>query len=898
MWNKLRHLHRLNFDIILLQETKLADRDTNDDLIYRWKQTSDGEAYTEPAASSQCGGVAILLSAYACTALPDREILPSHHDPHRYMVMRATLGNEPIYIHTLYAPVHRDARPTFFNNLPTHHGQGSHLIGGDFNCVMDLQLDTTGDRNIAGAGTVELRNWLSTMNAIDPWRNQHGNKIEMTSPSGSSRIDMILLSGRFANNYTAHHAVRTIGSDHLCPVISTTSSSITTHGGHWQLPIWLSSEAANTIKPTLEKLASQTSHHAYPEIYSKAMQQITGQCQALHKRILRWRKDKIERARLRWVRAHLRAVASPTPELLDDAETTRQTWIKLVRDKQEMNRHREFDKHFEKAERCSAFFLRRPRAKRATIIPGVATANGSVSHDPEIIQTEHRQFWSNLYSRDANGSETAPTDEDIDALLPSVPTAITERVRDTLDRPLSEDDIVTQIQHLPTNKAAGADGLRAELFKQTPKLWAKVLYPILETQLHATERIPPSLRESIIILLHKKGSTFLTRNYRPIALLNISAKILSGIYNNRLRNILTDIVPPEQTGFIPRRSISENIILIQDAINYCKRHHPDAVILSLDFEKAYDRVQWRVMKAILTKLGFGPRWMTIIAAIYRDRSARLSINGKLSPTFEIQRGVFQGDPLSPALFILQCTPLYTDINNARADNAIPFPDGTTSPAASYYADDTNLISKSPECAVRLYDIAMRFCNRSGAKLHPDKCVAIPTGPAASHLPNGIRILGPSESTTILGIPMGLAATRTQQIEKVTTTMLEKCAKWFHVGRTVEGRVTIARSIILATIWYVLGVLPTREKEAKRIQQLINNYINRKDSFEWEGSQVRGNMSASWYYLPHKEGGWGLTQVLHSLRTRKLALIRSFMAEKKKGQQNHGILLSTKCSWNI
>ena len=333
MWTKLRHLHRMRCDIILLQETKLTDPDTNDDLIYRWKQISDGDAYTGPAVSSQSGGVAILLSAYTCALLPDREILPIQNESHRYMVMRATLGNEPIYIHTIYAPVHREDRPAFFNNLPTPPNPGSHIVGGDLNCVMDIQLDTTGDRNIAGAGTVELRNWLATLNAIDPWRNQHADMKEMTSPSGLSRIDMIFLSGQFTNNYSSHHAARTIGSDHLCPITSTTSSTITTKGGHWQLPTWLSKEASNTIKPTLERLASHTTHPEYPELYSKAMKQITGQCQALHKRIIRLRKDKIERARLRWMRAHMRAIASPTTELIEDAEAARQVWIEEVKKK-------------------------------------------------------------------------------------------------------------------------------------------------------------------------------------------------------------------------------------------------------------------------------------------------------------------------------------------------------------------------------------------------------------------------------------------------------------------------------------------------------------------------------------------------------------------------------------
>ena len=113
MWSKLRQLHRQRHDIILLQETKLKDDDANDDLCYRWKQTSNGEAYTTPACSAQSGGVAILLSAYACTILTDRNLIPISRDDHRHILLRAKLLDQQVYLHSIYAPVHRADRPPF-----------------------------------------------------------------------------------------------------------------------------------------------------------------------------------------------------------------------------------------------------------------------------------------------------------------------------------------------------------------------------------------------------------------------------------------------------------------------------------------------------------------------------------------------------------------------------------------------------------------------------------------------------------------------------------------------------------------------------------------------------------------------------------------------------------------
>ena len=835
MWTKLRTLHKQKHDIILLQETKLMQDDLNDDLAYRWQQISEGVAYPAPAASSQAGGVAILLSANACQLLTDRKLVPTHPHQHRHIILQASLNQHTVFIHSIYAPVHRSDRPSFFTNLTTPPTQGSHIIAGDFNCVLDPQLDTEGDQSLATCGTEELTSWISSIGAIDAWRTIQDNKKEYTSPSGLARIDLIFISGIFTDNYTSQHAPRTIGSDHLCPKLTTASSENSYKGGHWQLPDWLARTAAQRITPTLKRLARQTDNADYPVLFTNAMRTISSHCQALHKQILRWRKAKIDHAKLRWIRAHMTATSSPTAELIQDAERARRIWIAEIEENSRQKRIWAFEKHFAEAERCSRFFLNRPKPNHTKIIPGIKNSEGIVQNDPEAIHTAHISYWKKLYSKSSGNTEPPPSQSNIDALtniqLPRIP----DNLRLALEEDISEEDIVTQIKRLPKRKAAGTDGLKAELFQHAPKLWAKILRPIFQSAINNTdEPLPKPFRESIIILLYKKGCPMRPENYRPIALLNVIAKIMSGIHCERLRPALESVIPNEQTGFVPKRSITENIIFLHDAMFYAQRHHPSAIILALDFAKAYDRVQRSVMIAILQKMAFGKKWINLISNMYKNRHAQLSINGELTDPFPIERGVLQGDPLSPALFILQCTPLYAKLHEARNSHGIPIPNDRPAPVATFYADDTNLVARSPESAVHLFNIAVWFCSNSGAKLHPDKCIGIPAGPAPLTLPNGIKLLGPSEHTTILGIPMGTAISRQQQVGQVITKMMMKCRKWAHIGRTIEGRITIVRSIILSTIWYVMAAIPTSPNETNKIQATINNFINKKDELEWGG----------------------------------------------------------------
>ena len=284
------------------------------------------------------------------------------------------------------------------------------------------------------------------------------------------------------------------------------------------------------------------------------------------------------------------------------------------------------------------------------------------------------------------------------------------------------------------------------------------------------------------------------------------------------------------------------------------------------------------MKAVIEKLNFGPKWRDIINTIYTQRSASLSINGTLSTPFPIERGVLQGDPLSPSLFVIQCSPLYAELEKLKPTHGIPLPDSNTAPVATYYADDTNLIARSPASAVALYDTAKRFCENSGAKIHPNKCTAIPTGPAPPHLSNKIRVLNPTEDTTILGVPMGMSVTRQQQTQRVYAKMISRCIGMQHIGRTIQGRITVANAMILSTLWYVLGALPTSTSESKKIQNTIYSFLNGREDYEWGGTTARGNIARQWFHRRKNEGGWNMAPVLRTLRTRKLSLLRSFMVD--------------------
>eukprot|EP00966_Prymnesium_polylepis_P292238 6748874-Prymnesium_polylepis.1 len=222
-----------------------------------------------------------------------------------------------------------------------------------------------------------------------------------------------------------------------------------------------------------------------------------------------------------------------------------------------------------------------------------------------------------------------------------------------LEGVITEKEVRQQIRKLARGKACGPDGIAAEFYRIHENLIAGFLTATLN-EMHEEGELTPSMKQGNIILLHKKKYPYDIRSYRPITLLNTDYKILTKILVSRFKRVINQLIDKTQTGFVPKRHITENTLLCRLIQSYLDETDEAGLMLFLDLEKAFDRVSHEYLYEAVKAAGVGTdmlRWIEILYNPASPMQRTTQINGHKSIYFPIRSGVAQGCPLSAILFL-------------------------------------------------------------------------------------------------------------------------------------------------------------------------------------------------------------------------------------------------------
>lgn len=228
-------------------------------------------------------------------------------------------------------------------------------------------------------------------------------------------------------------------------------------------------------------------------------------------------------------------------------------------------------------------------------------------------------------------------------------SAIIEDQNSSLMKLITKGEVRRALFVLGGDKAPGLDGFPAFFFQ---KLWDIVgddIRGVLEES-RCGGFILKDFNNTFISLIPKKGVCLCFEDFRPIALCNTIYKVISKVIANRLKPLLNFIISPEQSGFAPNRSIYEGISVAHEAMVWTAK--VEKMMIKLDIKKAYDHVNYNFQIDVLKKIGFYEAWLKWIGGCINSPRISVLVNGSPQGFFETARGLRQGDPISPFLFII------------------------------------------------------------------------------------------------------------------------------------------------------------------------------------------------------------------------------------------------------
>ncbi|KAL0411141.1 UNVERIFIED_CONTAM: putative mitochondrial protein [Sesamum latifolium] len=482
------------------------------------------------------------------------------------------------------------------------------------------------------------------------------------------------------------------------------------------------------------------------------------------------------------------------------------------------------------------------------------------AHGNWLEEVEDIQGWIKTYFRGVFRSGN-PSEEDMEAGTTALSPRVTEEMGDELLQPFSEEEVTNALFHMAPLKSPGPDGMPSIFFH---KHWYILKNDIIKCTLSILNNLEMmhDINHTSIVLIPKCNNAENLSQFRPISLCNVSYKVASKALANRIKPLLDKIISPTQAAFVLGRLISDNVLLAYEINHFLhsrRKSRNGHAIIKLDISKAYDKIEWSFLKRVLLKLGFPEKIINLILLCVSSVSYSFILSGRKFGHIIPQRGLRQGDPLSPYLFLL-CTEAFSSlIHRAKTSGRLKGVNiSRHAPSISHllFADDTFICCQSSHAAmVCIKEILECYGRASGQEVNLQKSTAVFSrniqAEQQENLSAILEIQCEEKHDKYLGLPSIVGKSKRAIFNCIRDRVWSRIQGWNDKILSQAGKSILIKSVLQAIPTYAMACFRLPYTLINEIQSMIADYL-------WHHRDERKIHWIAWRKLctQKKHGGLG------------------------------------------
>lgn len=625
----MEELKLFNCDIIGLSETKMKQTEH-----FTWKETGHEIILGSKVEGKNIGGVGFIISKKYRKMVKEVKIV----SPRLATLKMELRDGRNLSIIQVYAPTGKagdEEIETFYNelkNVITECGSGNKVVIGDFNATIGKGLDKeryigkqyNGERNDAGERMADFCEEHGLYVGNTYFEKNPERRWTWMSPNGRDKteIDYILCTNKkmmlnvevmtkvkFPSDHRLVRAKITIGEKlkHITRR-STNIKKITTAENIYQAAITGTSwEYSNNATEDFEMFTNQINQckKAAEVKNNHNSRRITNETKLLL--------------------AERRELQKDRTKLVQFAVTSKLCRMKMIED---IKRYRSEKMKTTMETGRSVKKLKVEMSQKRQVMDALKDQDGTKHTTKHCIEGIIKKFYTDLFASKQQIQAPELTLEEVPEIMPS--------------------EVERAIRKMKNGKSPGLDGITVEDLKAGGWTLCKVLSQKFSSYIK-TGSIPQQWKTSKTVLLYKKGDKEMIKNYRPICLLSIPYKVFTKVLMNRMERILDQEQPREQAGFRSGFSTLDHIHTVRQLIEKCREFQLPLILIFIDYEKAFDSVEINAVLASLKNQGIDHGYINILKEIYSGCTTEITIFEEPIKV-PIERGVRQGDTISPKLF--------------------------------------------------------------------------------------------------------------------------------------------------------------------------------------------------------------------------------------------------------